>query len=62
MPYAGLDVSPKETLTYIVDGMGTICCELKVLSHPDNLARALQNPALRLVRIGLEAGPLSQVH
>jgi transposase len=58
--YAGLDVSLKETSICIVDEVGSICRELKVTSHPEDLARALQDPAWRLVRIGLEAGPLSQ--
>jgi transposase len=58
--YAGLDVSLKETSICIVDETGKICRELKVASHPEDLLRALQDPALNLVRVGLEAGPLSQ--
>ncbi len=58
--YAGLDVSVKETSICIVDETGAVCRELKVQSHPDDLARALKNPAWRLARVGLEAGPLSQ--
>ena len=58
--YAGLDVSVKETSICIVDETGKICSELKVASHPEDLLRALQNPAWGLVRVGLEAGPLSQ--
>ncbi|MER9483468.1 IS110 family transposase [Mesorhizobium sp. M0494] len=58
--YAGLDVSLKETSICIVDETGSICRELKVPSHPEDLARALQASAWQLVRIGLEAGPLSQ--
>ena len=58
--YAGLDVSLKETSICIVDEMGSICRELKVPSHPEDLARALQDPTWRLVRIGPDAGPLSQ--
>ena len=58
--YAGLDVSLKETSICIVDETGAICREMKVPSHPEDLVRALQNPAWRLARIGLEAGPLSQ--
>ncbi len=54
--YAGLDVSVKETL----DMHRAICRELKVPSHPEDLVRTLKNPEWRLVRIGLEAGPLSQ--
>ena len=58
--YAGLDVSVKETSVCVVDETGRICREMKVPSHPDDLAEVLHNPAWRLERIGLEAGPLSQ--
>jgi transposase len=58
--YAGLDVSVKETSVCIVDEAGKIIRELKVPSHPDDLVDALRDPAWRLDRIGLEAGPLSQ--
>ena len=33
---------------------------MKAPSHPEDLARVLLDPSWRLVRIGLEAGPLSQ--
>ncbi|ANY77092.1 transposase (plasmid) [Microvirga ossetica] len=58
--YAGLDVSVKETSVCVVDETGRICRETKVPSHPDDLAQVLHDPAWRLERIGLEAGPLSQ--
>lgn len=58
--YAGLDVSVKETSVCILDETGAVCRELKVRSHPEDLVRVLKDPALPLVRIGLEAGPLSQ--
>src|SRR5258706_3680035 len=58
--YAGLDVSVKETSICIVDETGKICRELKVPSDPEDLLRVLQDLALNLVRVGLEAGPLSQ--
>ena len=58
--YAGLDVSVKETSICIVDETGKICRELKVPSHPEDLLRVLHDPAWNLVRVGLEAGPLSQ--
>ncbi|ANY82217.1 transposase (plasmid) [Microvirga ossetica] len=57
--YAGLDVSVKETSVCVVDET-RICRETKVPSHPDDLAQVLHDPAWRLERIGLEAGPLSQ--
>jgi transposase len=58
--YAGLDVSLKETSICIVDEIGSIYCGLKAPSHPEDLACVLRDPAWRVARIGLEAGPLSQ--
>ncbi len=58
--YAGLDVSVKETSVYVLDQSGRVCREVKVPSHPDDVARVLADPACPLERVGLEAGPLSQ--
>jgi len=58
--YAGLDVSVKVTSVCIVDEKGKICREAKVPSHPEDLVQILKDPAWRLERVGLEAGPLSQ--
>ena len=58
--YAGLDVSVKETSICIVDEAGRICREMKVVSYPEDLLAVLCDPAWRLERVGLEAGPLSQ--
>jgi transposase len=58
--YAGLDVSVKETSVCIVDERGKICREVKVVSHPEDITSVLNDPAWRLERVGLEAGPLSQ--
>jgi transposase len=58
--YAGLDVSLKETSVCILDETGAVLRELKVPSHPEDLTRILRDIAIPLVRIGLEAGPLSQ--
>lgn len=58
--YAGLDVSVKETAICIIDETGRICRETKVVSHPEDLAKALTETGFRIERIGLEAGPLSQ--
>ncbi|MGO8847823.1 MAG: IS110 family transposase, partial [Methylocella sp.] len=44
----------------MVDETGKVCREVKVMSHPEDLIRALKDPAWRLERVGLEAGPLSQ--
>jgi transposase len=58
--YIGLDVSLKETSVCVVDENGRICREAKVVSHPDDLIAFLQGGNWNIVRIGLEAGPLSQ--
>jgi transposase len=58
--FAGLDVSLKETAICIVDETGRICRETKVVSHPEDLSKALAEAGFRIERIGLEAGPLSQ--
>jgi len=58
--FAGLDVSVQETSVCVVDETGRICREMKVVSHPDDLIRALKNPEWELIRVGLEAGPMSQ--
>ena len=58
--YAGLDVSIKETSVCVLDEGGRIVRELKVPSHPDDLAPVLLDPAHPLDQVGLEAGPLSQ--
>jgi transposase len=58
--YAGLDVSVKETSVCVLDQTGQVCREVKVPSHPEDLARALADPDRPLERVGLEAGPLSQ--
>jgi transposase len=44
----------------IVDATGELCREVKVPSHPEDLARVLMDPAWQFERVGLEAGPLSQ--
>ena len=59
--FAGLDVSVKETSICIVDGTGKIVREAKVASEPEALLAVLKNPAYHFKRIGLEAGPLSQM-
>jgi transposase len=58
--FVGLDVSVKETSICIVDETGKIVREVKTASEPNALLQVLTNPAYRLNRIGLEAGPLSQ--
>jgi transposase len=58
--YAGLDVSLNETSVCIVDGAGKIIRETKVDSEPEALVGYFASLEIKVVRIGLEAGPLSQ--
>jgi transposase len=58
--YAGLDVSLELTSVCMVDAQGAIVCEIKVPTNPDDLVRYLRSVEHAIVRIGLEAGPLSQ--
>ena len=59
--FAGMDVSVKETSVCILDDAGKIVKEVKVASEPQTLLKVLGNPTYRFKRIGLEAGPLSQM-
>src|SRR6201994_3189123 len=59
-PFAGLDVSVKETSVCIVDYAGKIVREVRVASEPEALLQVLANNIYRFKRLGLEAGPLSQ--
>ena len=45
----------------VLDDAGKILKEVKVASEPQALLKVLGNPAYRFKRIGLEAGPLSQL-
>ncbi len=44
----------------VVDATGRVVREAKIASEPEALTTWLKNPGLEIVRIGLEAGPLSQ--
>src|SRR5205814_4898034 len=59
--FAGLDVSVKETSVCIVDDTGKIVREVKVASEPGGLLAVLKNSAYHFKRIGMEAGPPSQL-
>jgi transposase len=58
--YAGIDVSLEESSVCVVDGSGAIVREAKVASEPGALIAWFRSLGSRVVRIGLEAGPLSQ--
>jgi len=58
--YAGIDVSLECSSLCVVDAGGKIIREGKVASEPEALIGWLRSLGFELVRIGLEAGPLSQ--
>jgi len=58
--YAGLDVSLEQTSVCVVDAQGEVVREAKVASEPEALIGFFRAQALRIARIALEAGPLSQ--
>src|ERR1700727_2264229 len=58
--YAGIDVSLECSSVCVVDGGGKIVREGKVASEPEALIAYFGSLGLAVVRIGLEAGPLSQ--
>jgi transposase len=58
--YAGLDVSLEATSVCVVDGTGRVVREAKVPSEPEALVAWFAGQDCAMVRIGLEAGPLSQ--
>ena len=58
--YAGIDVSLEYSSVCVVDATGKIVCEGKMASEPEALIGWFAALGLRLVRVGLEAGPLSQ--
>lgn len=58
--FAAIDVSLELSSVCVVDAAGKIVREAKVASEPEALVRWLCNSGLAYVRVGLEAGPLSQ--
>src|SRR5215216_6433360 len=58
--YAGIDVSLECSSVCVVDASGKMIRERKVASEPEALIGWFASLGLSLVRIGLEAGPLSQ--
>ena len=57
--YAAIDVSLEWSSVCVVDAAGEIVCETKVQTEPEALVAYFAASGLQLVRIGLEAGPLS---
>ena len=58
--YAGIDVSLNSSSVCVVDESGKIVREVKVATEPVALIRRIKSLDVRVERIGLEAGPLSQ--
>jgi len=58
--YAGIDVSLECSSVCVVDASGKIVREGKVGSEPETLLAWLGSLGLKLERVGMEAGPLSQ--
>jgi transposase len=58
--YAGIDVSLECSSVCVVDGSGKIAREAVVRSEPEALIGWFASFGIKLARIGLEAGPLSQ--
>jgi transposase len=58
--YAAIDVSLEWSSVCVVDAAGEIVREAKVPSEPEALVAFFAASGLRITRIGLEAGPLSQ--
>lgn len=58
--FAGIDVSLEQSSVCVMDASGKIVREAKVDSEPEAVISWLRSLGVKLVRIGLEAGPLSQ--
>lgn len=58
--YAGIDVSLELSSVCVVDSSGRIIREMKVASEPEALLQQFAELGLAVLRVGLEAGPLSQ--
>ena len=58
--FAAIDVSLEVSSVCVVDATGRVVREAKVASEPEALAKFFGELKFAIVRISLEAGPLSQ--
>jgi len=58
--HVGIDVSLELSSLCVLDATGKVIREAKVASEPEALVAFLRGLDLTIVRVGLEAGPLSQ--
>src|ERR671916_2151961 len=58
--HVGIDVSLELSSLCVLDASGKVVREAKVASEPEALVAFLRGLGLSIVRVGLEAGPLSQ--
>ena len=58
--YAGIDVSLEQCSVCVVDELGEVAFERRLLSEPEALVAWFSDLPVEVSRIGLEAGPLSQ--
>ena len=58
--FAGLDVSLRSCALCIVDAKGAVALERELLCDVDNITNCLNNFAHPIVRVGFEAGTMSQ--
>ena len=57
--YVGIDLSLEQSSVCLVDATRRIVQEARIAGEPETSAAFLTEPAMPLVRVGLEAGPLS---
>jgi transposase len=58
--HVGIDVSLELSSLCVLDATGKVIREAKVASDPEALVAFLRGLGATIVRVGLEAGPLSQ--
>ena len=58
--HVGIDVSLELSSLCVLDATGKVVREAKVASEPEALVAFLRALGVTIVRVGLEAGPLSQ--